>query len=287
MSPEQFRDRYLTTLKPGVIKRADFVPWRDILSRLDEARPAIEFFSQIEPASISTSPRQIADALLSADDPSEYVTLGFELLGHTGDSFVTFEDVAEVSKLGVAISRGDENAANQLVLMWRDLGLGNVLRRDIASALMGVRVGLACNRRKNLGGKVFGSLVQEFLTRTICELSLPGEALAEEVAIDLGSNGQKKVDFAIDLSPQIRVAFEVNFYTVSGSKPTEIKRAYAELNRNLEAVGVTLVWITDGIGYRKMRKSLTDAFNVHPNIYNYEMAVADLSSDLEHLRQNS
>jgi len=245
----------------------------------------MEFFSQITPEQLEESPQRISDALLSADDPSEYISLGFELLGHTSDTFVTFEDNASIQQVSNRIRDGDEAAASWVVNVWRDLGLGHVLRQHIPSALVGVQVGLACNLRKNLGGSAFGALVETLLKTIVENLGLTPEALQSEQRIPLGRSGQKRVDFTLDLGAGHVVAFEANFYTVSGSKPTEIKRAYADLNRNLGRKGITLVWITDGIGYLKMKRSLRDAFAAHPNTYNYNMASRFLQDDLAWLRR--
>lgn len=123
-------------------------------------------------------------------------------------------------------------------------------------------------------------MVLDLLTTVLSRLGLPEGVLQCDVTFNLGITGCKQVDFVIDLFTNKRVAFEVNFYTVSGSKLTEIKRAYADLNRHLESLGVTLVWITDGIGYQEMKRSLKDAFAVHPNTYNYHMAATHLAKDL-------
>ncbi len=282
MPPEKFLADFLATLKAGVIRRSDFIPWADIAAKIRAFRPAIDFFEQMQPETLERNPREIADALLSADDPEEYVTLGFELLGHTGNTFVTLEDDADIHKVCEKIKGGNEDAAAWLTGAWKDLGLQNLLQGDVASSVLGVEVGLACNKRKNLGGSAFHALVGDMLLQTVKQLGLPDESLRTEAQIDF-AEGRKKVDFAIETDGTLRVAFEVNFYTTSGSKPTEIKRAYADLNRNLDKIGITLVWITDGAGYRKMKKSLQDAFRVHPNTYNYNIATEHLVADLKSL----
>lgn len=282
MPPEKFLADFLETLKAGVIRRSDFIPWADIAAKIREFRPAIDFFEQMQPETLERNPREIADALLSADDPEEYVTLAFELLGHTGNAFVTFEDDADIHEVCERIKNGNEDAAAWLTGAWMDLGLQNLLKGDVASSVLGVEVGLACNKRKNLGGRAFHALIGDMLLQTVKQLGLPDESLRTEAQIDF-AEGRKQVDFAIETDGTLRVAFEVNFYTTSGSKPTEIKRAYTDLNRNLDKIGITLVWITDGAGYRKMKRSLQDAFRVHPNTYNYNMATEHLVADLKSL----
>ena len=96
------------------------------------------------------------------------------------------------------------------------------------------------------------------------------------------ANGRqsKNVDFAFFIDDTPVIGFEVNFYTSAGSKPSEIKRSYAQVRRDLEEVGVELVWVTDGEGYMKMKKSLADAQETHPNIYNFSMLKRNIVNDL-------
>lgn len=67
------------------------------------------------------------------------------------------------------------------------------------------------------------------------------------------------------------LGIEVNFYTAAGSKPTEIKRSYGHVDKELEKVDTALVWITDGVGYKEMKKSLKEAVDIHKNTYNLNM----------------
>jgi hypothetical protein len=68
--------------------------------------------------------------------------------------------------------------------------------------------------------------------------------LVEEEKIQYENSSQsKKVDFAIKKDGILKVGIEVNFYTNTGSKPTEIKRSYREVNRKLNDLGIELVWV--------------------------------------------
>lgn len=142
-------------------------------------------------------------------------------------------------------------------------------------------MGLECNRRKNVGGEAFKKAVSIELRRTVNELSkrVGGLQLKEELKIDY-SGISKTVDFAITRNNAPIVGFEANFYTTTGSKPTEIKRSYQAVTEGLKSVGVELVWVTDGKGYLHMQRSLKDAFRVLPNIYNVAMLHKHLTSDL-------
>jgi hypothetical protein len=48
----------------------------------------------------------------------------------------------------------------------------------------------------------------------------------------------------------------------------------------LAKVGCELVWITDGVGYEDMKKSLEEAFDIHKNTYNFKMIEEDLEKDI-------
>ena len=153
-------------------------------------------------------------------------------------------------------------------------------RPDLGSVFFGVQVGLESNRRKNVGGIAFSLWTRKILESTVGLLG-PRYALDFEVKIPYeGGANAKSVDYAILYDGKVRIGIEVNFYTTTGSKPTEIKRAYETVNRALSKVGVELVWITDGAGYLKMKKSLAEAFEAHPNTYNYSMASRYLKDDI-------
>jgi len=56
-----------------------------------------------------------------------------------------------------------------------------------------------------------------------------------------------------------------------------------EVTRQLKDVGVDLVWITDGKGYLDMKRSLKEAFEIHPNTYNFWMVRKYLFDDILNL----
>jgi len=49
---------------------------------------------------------------------------------------------------------------------------------------------------------------------------------------------------------------EVNFYSGTGSKPSEIVSSYTDRNRVLASSGWKFVWLTDGMGWKKMKNPL-------------------------------
>ena len=79
---------------------------------------------------------------------------------------------------------------------------------------------------------------------------------------------QKVFDFAISAKEKTYL-MEVNFYSGGGSKLNEVARSYTELGPKVNGVpGFEFVWITDGVGWKKARNKLEEAFAIIPSIYN-------------------
>jgi type II restriction enzyme len=288
ITPAAFIKEFFETLTPGVIPRDHFIDWDQIKGKCKAYEDAIEYFQEISSSDPKKIVAEIQGSLLSADDPLQIIKGGFELLGHTNDYYVSDRDNLDLETVaGEILLEGSEKAASQVATLLLDLGLRNVLlQKDIESAFLGVQVGLESNRRKSVGGAVFNQWTQSLLESSCALLGGEYEVRSETQIKYKDSQTKKKVDFAIFHKQKIRIGVEVNFYTTSGSKPSEIKRAYETVNREFQDVGVELVWITDGAGYLKMKKALEEAFQKHPNTYNYEMARRYLKEDIyEFLRK--
>lgn len=205
----------------------------------------------------------------------------FEFLGHTDErKFVSKEDYLKFQDYEKGITTGDAKRVARLLF---DLGLKNIVDVELRDYFLGVQVGLETNRRKNTGGDAFGTFVYQELKKIQAVL------LRKDIQVELKDEFKifykdmktsKKVDFCFLYKGKPAIGIEVNFYTVSGSKPTEIKRSYGQVNRELAQVGCELVWITDGVGYEDMKKSLKEAYDIHKNIYNFKMMEKELEKDI-------
>lgn len=281
ISPDAFIKEFFETLTPGVIPRQRFIDWVRIRAKCSEFRDVIEYFASLNVSDPTALKKEIQHALLSADDPFRLIKGSFEILGHTNDYYVSDKD--NVDFLEIAKEIGDDSAAKAAYVstLLVDLGLKNIVAgRDIESAFVGVQVGLESNRRKSVGGEAFNQWIRELLESTCALLNKDCEVQSEVRIPYKDSNNGKKVDFALLYKKKVKIGVEVNFYTTSGSKPSEIKRAYQNVDGELARVGVELMWITDGAGYLKMKRSLREAFETHPNTYNYEMARRYLKEDI-------
>lgn len=287
-SSEQFRDKFLETLTPGIIPREKFIDWRQIDKKFDKYKPAFEFYRSLSPCRTDEEfEDELSLGLLSSDNPHFLVETGFQLLGHTGGVYVSNQDYLKLASLEKKIDSNDEEdieLINQFVAIFSDLGLRYVVQNlgPIENYFTGVQVGLESHRRKNVGGEAFRQVVKSDLEEILMALKKDGyECILNEEDKILYSDGltSKRVDFSIKMKDKT-VGIEVNFYTASGSKPSEIKRSYGQVNSELEKVNVELVWVTDGAGYFDMKNSLKEAKDIHVNIYNLRMLKDNFKADL-------
>lgn len=287
ISPDQFVKDFFETLTPGVIPRDQFIDWAQIKAKCKEYADVMDYFASIRALGKADLEKEIRDSLLASDDPHHLLKGAFELLGHTNDYYVSDQDNVEFREVANRIEAGSEKDATMCANVVLDLGLRNILASgEMGSAFLGVQVGLESNRRKSVGGGVFNEWAKRLIESTCSLLGSDYAVTSEEKIQYQNSANSKRVDFAIAHRGRVRIGVEVNFYTTSGSKPSEIKRAYADVNRELNKVGVELLWITDGAGYLKMKRSLEEAFKTHPNTYNYEMACRHLKEDILDFLQN-
>ena len=124
--------------------------------------------------------------------------------------------------------------------------------------LLGVEVGLDTNARKNRSGLFLETLVDE----TLRELSSRHPNL---VVINQKTFGYVEEKYDIIIPPTLRdrkfdfaiinqgkaTTIEVNFYSGTGSKPSEIVSSYINRGEVLAAAGWKFVWLTDGMGWKK------------------------------------
>ncbi|WP_059280000.1 DpnII family type II restriction endonuclease [Dehalococcoides mccartyi] len=129
--------------------------------------------------------------------------------------------------------------------------------------LLGVEVGLDTNARKNRSGIFLETMVTETLkeikkqNRDLLIIEQKSfEYVEKNYSIKIPySLRDRKFDYVvIDKNKALNI--EVNFYSGTGSKPSEIVSSYSDRNRVLMDAGWKLVWLTDGQGWKKMQRPL-------------------------------
>lgn len=284
---DDFINDSLDTLAPGIIPREAFIKWSQVKELLAEYSSYIEFYTEMQLALQRKKSfiDYLSDSLLAMDDPQKYIQCAFQLLAHTPDIFVTKANDITIKEIAQEIIRGNEQTARYLTGLLKDLGFCNILeRQNLQDVFLGIHVGLKTHRRNNIGGETFKDEFKFVLERIVHSVSNSRRktvTLSDEKNLPYGEGLSKTVDFLIKVDGRNTLGIEVNFYTVSGSKPTEIKRSYGNIRAGLTEVGIDLIWITDGKGYCAMKGSLMDAYIILPNIYNLRHLENNFANDLK------
>ena len=127
---------------------------------------------------------------------------------------------------------------------------------DLYSYLVGTEVGLDTNARKNRSGHIFEDAVGTLIEEKIKNRN-GFSFIDEEFVDDIDRN--KRFDFVIYKNRTPKIVFECNFYNSTGSKPIEVAHAYADLQNEINETDLIFIWVTDGLGWKKMMSSLMNA----------------------------
>lgn len=153
-----------------------------------------------------------------------------------------------------------------------DSGLLIVLQdkhiKNLVDYVFGVETGLDTHGRKNRIGEIMASKIAQQFDET--NISYEREVRSKNfpaIKSVLGKDS-KRFDFVISC-PSKKYLVEVNYYGTQGSKVTEIPRSYMDVAKKINSVeGFEFVWITDGIGWKKAKEQLNEAYDEIPNVYN-------------------
>ncbi len=160
-------------------------------------------------------------------------------------------------------------------------GLGELLKgkkiKNLVDYATGVEVGLDSNGRKNRGGSLMESLVEEFIKDTCQELNIEylAQATAKKIMekwnIDVKVDKSSRIiDFAINKNGKLYF-IEVNFYGGGGSKLKSTATEYIRMNEYWNKQGIEFIWITDGAGWKSTLKPLREYFDKANYLLNLEM----------------
>jgi type II restriction enzyme len=156
------------------------------------------------------------------------------------------------------------NEVLEIVQFTKNTGLLDVLcRMDSATDyLLGIEVGLDTNARKNRSGLFLEKLVEELLKKIAPKnnLKVVSQKSFKYIENTFGIKTpitlkDRKFDYVV-ISNHKATNIEVNFYGGTGSKPSEIVSSYINRGEVLSSAGWKFVWLTDGIGWKKMQNPL-------------------------------
>jgi type II restriction enzyme len=167
------------------------------------------------------------------------------------------------------------------VHFFRMSGLGHLFTAkkitNLGDYLLGVEAGVDSNGRKNRGGTAMEAAVKQHISE-LCHkfgFQFMEQATEKKIQMEWGVKtntglSERRFDFAIWTKAKL-VLIEVNFYSGGGSKLKATAGEYIELNNNLNELGQTFVWITDGAGWRPTHLPLRNAFDQVDYIFNLEL----------------
>jgi type II restriction enzyme len=160
-------------------------------------------------------------------------------------------------------------------------GIGEILKdkkvKNLVDYATGVEVGLDSNGRKNRGGTLMESLVEEFVSDCCQNLGIKymRQATAKKIKVQWGldvtvDKSSRQLDFAINNKGKL-FFIECNFYGGGGSKLKSTAIEYIEMNRYWNKQGIEFIWITDGAGWKSTLKPLREYFDKADYLLNLEL----------------
>lgn len=180
-----------------------------------------------------------------------------------------------------------QNEINKIVDFCDKTGLLNKLcsMNSTIDYMTGVEVGLDTNARKNRSGQFMEDAVDDILSNILA--SNPNmvrisqkqfKYIHREMGIQISTGLQNRKFDEIVITNRLNMNIEVNFYSGTGSKPSEIVESYISRKRELDWMGWKFIWITDGDGWRKMRNQLRrgiEHFEYVLNLYMLEKGLLE------------
>lgn len=154
---------------------------------------------------------------------------------------------------------------NEAVKFTKNTGLLDMLSKmdSTTDYLLGVEVSLDTNARKNRSGLFLEKMVTETIGK-LCTRNPRLIFIAQKnfryvrdtynIKVPM-TLVDRKFDYVI-INEGKATTIEVNFYGGTGSKPGEIVSSYINRGQELSKNGWKFVWLTDGIGWKKMQHSL-------------------------------
>jgi type II restriction enzyme len=151
-------------------------------------------------------------------------------------------------------------------------GLADLFRnrtiKDLVDYVFGIETGLDTNARKNRSGHIMENTVAQIFKDNNIKYRQEIYSSEWKVITEVLGTDKKRFDFVIETSNNTYL-IEVNFYSDGGSKPNEVARSYSDIAPKINSVeGFEFVWITDGIGWKKAKNKIQEAYCIIPRVYN-------------------
>jgi type II restriction enzyme len=161
--------------------------------------------------------------------------------------------------------------------------------RSIQDYVTGVEVGMDTHARKHRSGDAMERLLKPVIESLATEENGFKAVLFQKYFRYLKTNygikvdssiGNRKADFILIKKDKKVINIEVNFFSVSGSKPQEIVDSYIERQNELKSHGFEFIWITDGEGWRGQKSQIRKGFEKIDYLLNLNFVRAGLLEEI-------
>jgi type II restriction enzyme len=267
---------FFETLTPEILSPKDYIDWNNVKEKIKEIRREIALLESLD----KDNPKEdLADLLNKNPKILKVLQL---LIAHTPD-VIYFDDENKYVNFekDILIVEKNKERAYQIAQIFIEMGLVEFLKevKSIEDVIKGVLLGLEPNVRKNRRGKklelIINLLIKDVVEEIKDDLHI-NLSYQSQMFVDL-PNERKQIDYVVLKNNVPKVAIEVNFYSTSGSKPSEVlERAYPNLQSNLKNKNIGFIAITDGLGWEKMKKVIKTAFNKIDYLLNIKQAKSGL-----------
>jgi type II restriction enzyme len=186
----------------------------------------------------------------------------------------------------------DSEMKEDLIAFFKDSGLKDIFQdkdiKNIVDYCFGVEVGMDTNARKNRTGQAMESIVEKIIEKFSKENNLEyipqatQKKIKEKWNFDIKLDKTDRIfDFAVfEKSKKQIFLIETNYYSGGGSKLKSTAGEYQYLSDFLKNQGVSLIWVTDGLGWKTTKKSLFETFLHNDYLINLELVKKGILKDI-------
>jgi len=186
----------------------------------------------------------------------------------------------------------NQNDVEEFIIYFKKSGLKDLIINggltNLRDYIFGVEVGLDTNGRKNRGGTIMESLVENilkeiyFLVKDKDYVTQGSPKKVKELwNIDLPvDKSSRRPDFIINKNNKLYWV-ETNFYNSGGgSKLKSTCGEYKSLYNFCKSSNIEFIWITDGEGWKTTLKPLEETFIHNDYIFNLNMLTNNILNDV-------
>jgi len=267
-----------SSFKNKITQWSYFVNWQKVLQNITPIEKELNLLNYL--IGKKELHKETVDLLLKYPDTIKAIPL---LLAIRDKSFEVLIDTRNFIYRKFDFSKKDYT--KEEIITFADFilesGLGALLKdkkiKNLVDYATGVEVGLDSNGRKNRGGTLMESLVEEFVRDSCNELNIDymSQATAKKIRdkwnikIEVDKSS-RIIDFVINSNGKLYF-IEVNFYGGGGSKLKSTATEYVRMDEYWNRQGIEFIWITDGAGWKSTLKPLREYFDKADYLLNLEM----------------